>query len=255
MKTSVKVTLFLALVMSPLISRAQTVTVDNAGFQTPDESGLLGGLKEYNYNSVTPTYLSGTSGWYVSAGTQGDGSVTIVNQGVLGAILSGITNDGSSQYIALNGLAVSLGVLTPGALGGVSQVISTTPGQAYEVDYLAGALSIGLGNASLQPLSAGVDGVTVTSSSGGALLGLNVGTFTNESFTFTANSTQSVLDFYEPSALIANVGGVAIDNVSVTAVPEPSHSTVILLGCVALLTLYRRLNRTNAFINGEKVSC
>ncbi len=244
-----------ALVMCVILSgvaRAQSVTVDDSGFETPAVTGLpiigtlLGGVDYYSYSGLGNTYLTGTSGWYVSPTSEG--VVTLVNQGLLGLVVSPVTNNSSGQYLVLNGLGLNVlnGQLVGGTTGGISQVISTTPGQMYQVNYLAAALRVdALTTTDQAVLNAGVDGVTVTSPSGGALLNLDVGTFNSESFTFTATGTSSTLDFYEPTALLADVGGVAIDNVSVTAVPEPSHYAIILIAGVMLISIWRRRREAN----------
>ena len=223
------------------------VVLDNGNFASPDVSLLgLGGIKTYVYNQGSTTYLTGSSGWYVSPGgnpaTSTQGSVTVLNQGLLGLIASPVTNEPTSQYLVLNGLVAGLGVITPGTIGGVSQVLNNIViGQDYLVTYDAAALSLGVATSNKGILSAGIDGnSTVNGPNTGSLVNLTVGTFTPEYFTFTANSTSSTLDFYEPGALLANVGGVAIDSVAITAVPEPRDSLAVLLGLGVAVALLRK---------------
>jgi hypothetical protein len=222
------------------IAHAQSVTVENSDFETPQLNSGIGASEEFDSTGGATVYLNGgSSGWYVTPDVQGtSSSVTLINQGLLGSLLSPISGDGS-QYIALNGAILGVGTLTPGTLGGVSQVIDTQAGAMYQVNYEAGALAVSvLGSSNKGQLFAGVG--TVSSPTGGAVVSLDVGTFTDESFTFTATGAQSTLNFYEPTAVL-NVGGVAIDNVSVTMVPEPRDYTVMFLGFVLVIGLVRKL--------------
>ena len=94
-------------------------------------------------------------------------------------------------------------------IGGVSQTISVTPGSRYH-------LSLTLFN----PIDAALIGVTVNAGSASTTL---TGTG-SESFDFTATSNAT------PITIIGSQGGffVGLDNVSVTAVPEPDVFAMLI---------------------------
>jgi hypothetical protein len=84
---------------------------------------------------------------------------------------------------------------------------------------------------------------SLTASVGGSQIGV-VNSFATSAyqwslnnFTFTANSATSTLRFDFSDN---NFSGVSIDNVSVTAVPEPSTYALFGLGALALVVAYRR---------------
>jgi hypothetical protein len=233
----------------PVGLHAQTVPVTDGDFEQPDVNTYLlgislpiGGVAPYG-NGASSSVIDGS--WNVSTG-----DVSLVNQGELvGLLFSPLTND-SSQYVVLNASPLSL--LGGQTTGEITQSLATTAGTTYQVNYQAGALFVGIATSNQGVFNAGVQGVTTQGSGGGTLLDVAVGGMTNESFTFTATGSTSVLDFSESNSVLADVGGVAIDNVSVTVVPEPSHTAAIFIGFGLLLVVVRRLFTENAFINRKK---
>lgn len=164
------------------------------------------------------SFESGATGW---------NSTETVGFAPISAYINCCGIDGSA-YPAANGVAAAFfgwGQLTGGT---IFQDLSTVAGQTYTVNFSYGAIS---GNA-LQTM-------TVEASNGQSLLGsLSVGATgtTNQaalvspfSFTFVANSASTTLLFRDTSATSINTDAL-VDNVSVTAVPEPETYAMLLAG-------------------------
>jgi hypothetical protein len=117
-----------------------------------------------------------------------------------------------------------INVLPPDS-GSVEQAIPTVPGTTYDVDFFLASNIVGSGTVSAS--FAGDTGFT-------QLLSSNVG-YTPHSFMVTAVSTDSLLDFSsQPTG-----GTFFIDDVSVTAVPEPTSLGLVGLGALGLIVRRR----------------
>ncbi len=138
-----------------------------------------------------------------------------------------VSADGS-RSLDLNG--------TPG-VGGVAQQFTTTPGQQYKVDFdLAGHPS-GL----LQTIEVSAAGQSQDYSFQAGTDPTNLG-WKNIEWLFTAKDKQTTLEFYSLQTSYI-YGGPALDNVRVSAVSVPDHSSVISLlafGCVSSSLFIRR---------------
>ena len=127
--------------------------------------------------------------------------------------------------------------------GSISQLLNTTAGQTYKVDfYMAGnpddAPSVKTLNVSIAPPNTGVNTYTFNTVPG-VTTKTNMG-WTEESFTFTAQTSSETLTFASGNQ---SAYGPALDNVSVTAIPEPAYyqaSALLGLGGIGLLRLRRR---------------
>lgn len=173
-----------------------------------------GGFESSSFNGTFTTFSAGSSaltGWTIDAG-----SVDLINtywapaSGNYSLDLSG-NNDGV-----------------------ISQSFATVVGQTYTVSFdMAGnpddgdkikTVQVGL---SQQPLYT-FDTTGQTRSNMGWI---------NQSFTFTAVATSSTLHF---ASVQDSAYGVALDNISVTAVPEPETYAMLLAGLGLLGTFARR---------------
>lgn len=118
--------------------------------------------------------------------------------------------------------------------GGVQQTLSTTPGYEYTASFYLGSSSFWGRPAALTASAAG-QSATFTS----ALTGTN-NDWQQFSFVFVAIDSTTTLSFVGASG----VNYIGLDNVSttVTAVPEPASSVLLLAGAVALgvLTFRKR---------------
>jgi choice-of-anchor C domain-containing protein len=133
-------------------------------------------------------------------------------------------------------------------LGSISQQFATVVGQTYLVQFLlAGNPDNG---PTVKTLGAGV---TVTVPFSFDITGhdkSNMG-WTEESFEFTATSVLSTLSFTSTACCSSNPDypkafGGALDDVSVTAIPEPSTWAMMILGFFGLgFMAYRRKSNTD----------
>ena len=120
--------------------------------------------------------------------------------------------------------------------GSISQYISTVIGQQYVVTFGYGAIAASLP----QQLRAAVDNTGVSN-----LVVSATGTFDRSailsaySLSFVANATTTRLSFTDISTVTNNVDGV-LDDVSVTAVPEPGSYAMMLAGLAMVGAVARR---------------
>jgi hypothetical protein len=112
----------------------------------------------------------------------------------------------------------------------LSQNFPTVVGQLYKVSFDAGALGTGTEQQLALTTKAG-DGTVLSDLVLPIVAGNNLDTtFANYSFDFTATGTLSTLFFFP--AVDQGITGInpILDNVSVTAVPEPATWTFLVIG-------------------------
>jgi hypothetical protein len=163
--------------------------------------------------------LGSFDGW---ATKLGDDATFVDSSGQTG-VQPGKAEDG--LWSAYFGSAAASGGAT------ISQTLATTAGQAYALDFwLANDNS---GGAAASAFSARVGGVSLFTASS-----LPTANCVHEHVVFAATSAASVLEL----AASNETGYLQLDNVSVSAVPEPASASLWL---VSLLTLgaCRRVNR------------
>ncbi len=209
-----------------LTARAQIL---NGSFETPAIStlnvaglGVAPGVTVYT-SIINPT---GITNWTVLSG-----DVTLVNgNAALTSSVGLLTAAQGNQYVLLNGISetvnlspLSVGISQTGTIGDLSQTFSTVAGKGYQISFeyrglAVGALTnnptidVGLTNANSS--TAPVNG-TLTAN-------ISLGSWQTDTFTFVATGTNSTLSFYQDSSG-ANVGLIGLDNVVLTALPEPSQ--------------------------------
>lgn len=138
--------------------------------------------------------------------------------------------------------------LSGNAAGGIQQAFDTVAGGIYSVDYfLAGNPDAPAGSPGSDPLKFGVvaavDGVVIDSSTilGVAATRQNM-QYQAWNFTFTAQGPSTTLRF--TSNFDNGAYGPVLDNVSVTAVPEPATWAFMLVGFGAVGYSMRRRSGT-----------
>jgi hypothetical protein len=125
-----------------------------------------------------------------------------------------------------------------GAQVGVEQSITTTPGQQYSLSFYLGNLNnAGFSYNGAASVIIKLNGslFQTVNNNGPSTLSMN---WVQESFTFTATSATTVLDFINNTAAGVAVNG--LDQVSVTPVPEPAVASLLLLGLLARALHNRR---------------
>ena len=180
------------------------------------------------------------------------GQFTTLNAGDSTSITGWTVNTGNIDYIgtywtSANGFrSLDLNGTVPGS---ISQTFDVVSGQTYKVTFdIAGNPAGGPTEKTLTGAANAIVLISPTFNTTGKSLG-NMG-WTQVSFDFTATGNLETLTF--ASTTTADSGnstfptafGPALDNVAVTAVPEPSTWAMMILGFLGVgLAAYRRKNR------------
>ncbi|MFA5262425.1 MAG: DUF642 domain-containing protein [Opitutaceae bacterium] len=222
-----------------LSSKAQTL-LTNGGFESP---GLASPTNFFPgpWTSVLPNGSTAVTGW-VSVDNVPSGTAGADNVYCRAPYYGSAASEGEHFiYIDNNNYA------SP-SLNGIYQDFSSLPGQNYQVTFDA---STELGG-SAGALAASAGGVTVHFTLPNSGLPPVSGPpwtpfpgWFNYSFTFTANASTTRLQFYDEGfqiggdPLLGNASPL-LDNVVVTAVPEPSSYAVLAGLCGLCFAAYRR---------------
>ena len=187
----------------------------NGGFENDTSGGALG---YYDIGSQ-----SGTNGGGPDYPVPADFGFTVSNGNV------DIVANGQYGTVFVNGGAHSLDLVGFGSTGEISQTFGTTLGATYTVNLDYGA-------------NGGVQNPTADVLVNGVAIGSVTGAPTAQHFTATFLGTGSPTTFAVNETYGANSGGVFLDNVSVSAVPEP-RSWMLMLGGLGLAGAALRSNR------------
>jgi hypothetical protein len=201
-----------------------------AGYDTTKAQIILNGSFEQPALSSTVNYTSTFSftGW--SGASTGDGGTAGV---VLGTNF-GLTPEDGNQAFSFNGNNPPDGTF-------IEQTFSTTIGQSYAVDFWLGrngdpAFDVGPETLEVQASVLNASNTTISSITAEPP---STDTWSMSTFAFTANSSTSTLLFTDISGSNPN-SDLFLDNVSVSAVPEPS-TYAALTGLIVLgFAAYRR---------------
>lgn len=204
MKNVKSVLLGLTFALSVSNAHALTVNlVNNGGFEAQTVSGQF-----TPYSKAS----QGLTGW-----TIGVGSVDLVSN-VLWNPASGVNS------LDLNGTKK----------GEIHQSLNTTAGQLYQLSFdLAGNV---FGTPSLKKMSVNVGGNSTYTFDVAGKSATNMG-WTNYATNFFATSQSTTLSFLSN---VSGNAGAALDNISVTAVPEAQTYSMMLLGLGLMGFIARR---------------
>ncbi|MEM7454797.1 MAG: DUF642 domain-containing protein [Planctomycetota bacterium] len=193
--------------------------VDNGSFENPDVSD--GGFGILNAGNTTLT------GWTISDGgqTANNGGVTVIDSWNIG-FSSGIIAQASDGEQLLN-------LQNTGDAGTISQTLATTAGSQYLLTFDYGAVAFGTRTLNL---NYEIDGQSQDLSVDIPAGFQQIGWF-QESLLFTASTNSTTLSF--TGNHFNGFYGVALDNVAVNAIPEPS-SMVLLGASLAGFVIRRR---------------
>jgi hypothetical protein len=210
------------LVASCCISGARADIVLNGSFESPTISF---GFYE-NYGTKTdPTNYGGSS--FDSSWTITTNNVDIVTANGTGWAAPAFVG---TQYLDLVGY---------GSTGGISQSLATKAGQTYELTFAFGN-NPGSTNSASALVTVGDLSQTVTHTTS-TTNDINWTVFSGD---FTASSSSTSLSFLETVG--SNNGGVLLDGISVSAVPEPSTWAMMLLGFAGIGFMGYRQSRKRA---------
>ena len=215
--------LIMALVAGAGLHRAMANLIINGNFELPAVPDSI--------VSIVPSGEPLGFGWTVNKGDvevfDGAGSRGI-----------GASFDGS-QLLDLNGSSV----------GGISQAFVTTPGAAYRLTFAyannwvhSTASDPATATVRVFDTGSGLDVVVPLTISHGTSTGSNLG-WTLATLTFTPTGTSTTLDF-DSTRYSTPFGGIFLDGVSVTAVPEPESIAAATAASLAGLALVRRLRQS-----------
>ena len=188
--------------LAALASNAQAELVTNGSF----ESYLLGPVSGFQTINAGSNALDG---W-----TIGTGSVDIVN----------------GNYGAVSGNSIDM-LGTPGP-GFLSQYLLTIVGQMYVLKFDMSSNRGGNNDAPGKALTVSALGSTASQT----FFALTPGVF-QQSYSFVANNTSTLLSFSNGTG---GYSGPVLDNVSVTAVPEPETYALMLAGLGLMGAIARR---------------
>jgi hypothetical protein len=208
--------------------------IQNGSFEQPGASGNQGpGREEYDAGSTALT------GWTLG----GSGNVFLHKTPDMG-------NDTNQTYNYAEDGSFYLDLSGSGSVhASIYQDFTTVPSATYQVSFYIGASNQQTPAATINlQLSEGANTLLNTT-----LTPLPPATNINwelETFQFVANATSTRLLFHDTSSADDNVSFV--DNVVVTAVPEPSTWLLIALGglLVAILKAFRGLPASRSAVNG-----
>lgn len=215
MPTMTKTALTVTGLMLSLCSLGEADLISNGSFENPNAFGIT------RYTAGTPAGF----GWTVG----GDG-IDLVDNSIWTPI------DGT-QSIDLNRFST----------GQISQTISTTPGTMYEIRFfMAGNPDTGSPGSpgptiKSMDVSFGPAGNSFAFDTTGRTFS-NMG-FVERVFTATATASMSTLSFQSTNGGYA---GIVLDNVSVSAVPEPASMTLIAFAAAGATIRRRRRDRKRA---------
>ena len=223
----------------------------NGSFESPSIStlnvaglGVAPGVQLYT--SVTdPT---GITGWTVNSG-----DVTLINgNAALTSSLGLLTAASGNQYVVLNGVAetvtlvpLGIGISQTGTIGNLSQAFSTTPGKSYQISFQYRGLAVGL-LTNNPTIDVGLTNASGSTAPANGTLSANIalGAWQTDTFTFVATGSSSTLSFFQDSSG-ANVGLIGLDNVALTALPEPAQYGEAAVAFLVVLMGGRLWSRRN----------
>ena len=217
LKSALFAAAFAAAAVAAVPAFASTNLVVNGGFENTGFGGTTG------YYNVGPAgadnVVPSDFGWTVS-----NGNVDIV------------ANNGTYGTVNADGGAYVLDLVGYGSTGEISQTLTTTPGAEYKVTFEYSR-------------NGGVNNPTAAVLVGGSTVGSVTGTSSWTTFSDTFKATGASTTFAINETYGANNGGVFLDNVSVSAVPEPASWALMLLGVGGVggaLRLRRRATKVAA---------
>ncbi len=212
----------LLLAFAGLLASANAATIINGSFENPV---IPVGTYE-NYGGGSTDII----GWTVVGLMNSLVESTVVDRGITFNAYSG------SQWLDLTGPGPNL------AGNGISQDITTITGQAYQLSFYVGsATDIAAYNLSAAYFASTID---LSVNGGSRISFINTTAPANSmdwrlfTSTFTATGTNTNITFFHGGSSGNHLAG--LDDVSITAVPEPSNFLLFLSGSLVTLFFSRR---------------
>jgi len=121
--------------------------------------------------------------------------------------------------------------------GSIAQSFATTIGQKYDVSFAYSRNVAGAPDPATAFATAGGSMLNISAANDGSFGSVGAMLWKNAGFSFTASALSSTLSF---TSTVGGSGGVFLDSVSVTAVPEPETYALMLAGLSAVAFVARR---------------
>ena len=121
--------------------------------------------------------------------------------------------------------------------GSIAQTFATTIGQKYDVSFAYSRNVAGAPNPATAFVTAGGSTLNISAANDGSFGSSGAMLWKPAGFSFMASALQSTLTF---TSTVGGSGGVFLDSVSVTAVPEPESYALMLAGLSVVAFVARR---------------
>jgi hypothetical protein len=215
MSTQMKLKMLAAAALMATTGLASANLLTNGDF----ELGTIPAPRAIDGGTTLPVGATDVTGWTVITSTvDWLQTNTLSNNAMTAWQLDAQSGD---RFLDLTGLNATA------PYGGVQQTFATTPGTVYDVTFWLGSTNTSLLSNGTPSALVSVANTTITAA---VSVADTLNKWEPKAFQFTASSATSTLSFVGASGF----NYIGLDNVSVTAVPEPGTIALMLAGLAAV---------------------